>query len=95
MPHCNTSRACRAFRAVDLSDTKVTDTGLQHLSRLTQLEKLSLDRTGVTDGGLEHLQELPRLKAISLCGAIQVTDAALEYVGAVADSSIWTSAAPA
>jgi hypothetical protein len=40
-----------------LSDTQVTDTGLEHLKGLTNLERLELNRTQVTDEGVRKLQE--------------------------------------
>ena len=41
-----------------LSQTKVTDAGLEHLKGLTQLQTLSLSQTKVTDSGLESLEGL-------------------------------------
>ena len=46
---------------VDLSYTKVTDAGLEHLKGLTNLLSLNLKRTKVTDTGVKKLQHaLPR-----------------------------------
>jgi hypothetical protein len=52
-----------------LSETSITDAGLEHLKGLTQLEILDLDGTRVTDAGLEHLSRMTQLKALTLWGA--------------------------
>jgi hypothetical protein len=41
---------------LDLSDTRVSDTGLAHLKGLTQLQHLDLRDTQVTDAGITALQ---------------------------------------
>ena len=47
---------------MNLSGTKVTDAGLEHLKGLTQLQELDLTDTKVTGEGLEHLKELTNSK---------------------------------
>ena len=42
---------------LDLSDTQITDAGLQHLTGLIQLQYLYLKRTKVTDEGVKKLQQ--------------------------------------
>ena len=59
---------------VSLDDTRVTDSGLEHLKGLSGLQYLYLDNTQVTDVGLEHLKELTRLRLLHL-NDTQVTDA--------------------
>jgi uncharacterized protein YjbI with pentapeptide repeats len=64
---------------LDLSYTKVTDAGLDHLKGMVNLEKLYLRDIQVTDAGLERLQGLPNLSALRL-GGTQVTDAGLQHL---------------
>lgn len=52
--------------ALSLSDTEVTDRGLAHLSRLTNLRYLWLDDTRVTDAGLEYLKGLPDIHILGV-----------------------------
>jgi hypothetical protein len=40
-----------------LNDTKVSDTGLEHLKGLTQLQRLDLVGTKVSDAGVRKLQK--------------------------------------
>ena len=51
----------------------MTDAGLVHLKRLTQLQQLYLERTKVTDAGLEHLKGLTQLRNLDL-SQTEVTD---------------------
>ena len=62
---------------VYLQRTKVTDTGLEHLKGLSQLQSLMLDNTHVTDAGLKNLEGLSQLQSLGLDGT-NVTDAGLE-----------------
>ena len=65
---------------VDLSRSKVTDAGLEHLEGLmTKCQFLSLAVTHVTDAGLEHLKGLTNLQMLCL-RRTQVTDAGLEHL---------------
>lgn len=57
----------------------VTDAGLEHLTQLTHLRDLWLDRTQATDAGLVNLKGLTRLHQLDLRGT-QVTDAGLEHL---------------
>ena len=52
--------------SVSLKGTRVSDAGLVHLQRLTQLVELNLDNTQVSDAGLVHLQGLTQLRWLSL-----------------------------
>lgn len=52
--------------SLDLSGSKITDTGLRSLSRLQELRHLNLSGCAVSDHGLEVLRTLPRLESIDL-----------------------------
>ena len=49
-----------------LDRTPVTNDGLKHLGKLTQLERLTLKGTKISDQGLVHLRGLHRLREIDL-----------------------------
>jgi hypothetical protein len=55
----------------------LTDSDLEHIKRMTNLEELWLDCTDVTDTGLECVKGLPRLRVLNLCWT-DVTDSGLE-----------------
>jgi len=69
----------RQLQTLDLSGTKITDAGLEHLKDLPQLQTLDLSGTKVTDAGLERLQGLRQLQELGLSGT-EVTDAGLEHL---------------
>ena len=48
------------------ADTEITDQGLSHLSRLTDLEEFLIHGSRITDEGLEHLHGLTQLKRLWL-----------------------------
>jgi hypothetical protein len=54
----------------------VTDAGLKHIKRLTQLRELYLDKTKVTDAGLVNIRELTELQLLYL-GDTKITDLGL------------------
>jgi hypothetical protein len=56
---------------------RLTDRGLLQLSRLTQLQILSLEGTEITDAGLSALHEMTNLKVLDLSGTT-ITDAGLK-----------------
>lgn len=60
---------------------RITDAGLVHLKRLTNLEGLILADPGIHDAGLAHLIGLTRLRDLTL-GSTQVTDAGLKQLSA-------------
>jgi thiol-disulfide isomerase/thioredoxin/Leucine-rich repeat (LRR) protein len=51
---------------IDLSQSHVTDEGLQHVGRLIGLQGLVLSGTSITDAGINHLTGLRRLTWIGL-----------------------------
>ena len=57
-----------------LSETPVTDVGIEHLRGLTQLCELALANTRITDAGLKHLHGLAQLQWLVLHNTA-VTDA--------------------
>ena len=56
----------KRLRRLDLSRTRVTDTGLAPLKKLIQLQELYLANTEITDAGLENLLELRQLRKGSI-----------------------------
>ncbi|MCH8829091.1 MAG: hypothetical protein IID45_05890, partial [Planctomycetes bacterium] len=71
-----TNRFSRVTK-VDLSNTQITDKGLESLAGLDNLTSLDLNNTAVTDKGLEHLKTLTNLTSIDL-GDTRITDAGLK-----------------
>jgi hypothetical protein len=70
-------REVRHLRHLYLNGTAITDDGLRHIGRLTELEGLSLiESTQITDAGLEQLKGLNRLQLLDLEGT-QITDEAV------------------
>jgi hypothetical protein len=67
-------RALPTLRAINLSQTRVSDDGMQHLIGATRLEFLILDQTQISDAGLTILQELRNLRMLGVQGT-RVTDA--------------------
>jgi len=67
------------LRGLDLTDSEVTDAGLEHLKGLSGLSSLYLSGTQITDAGLEHLAELSSLEMLFLVDT-QITDAGLEHL---------------
>lgn len=63
----------------NLSNTAVTDAGLDNLRALKGLRQVYLDGTQITDAGLVHLEGLRGLQVLSL-EFTQVTDAALLHL---------------
>lgn len=62
-----------------LYDTNVTDAGLVHLKKLTQLEVLFLVNIKATDAGIKHLQGMTTLRELNLSGTA-IGDAGLKYL---------------
>jgi internalin A len=68
-----------------ISGAPITDSGLKHIAKLTELRILSLwDTRGVTDAGLVHLGALTKLQALNLYRC-SVTDAGLVHLRRMTD----------
>ncbi len=68
------SRNSLNLGGLNLSGTRVTDAGLEHIKGITSLKGLELNSTHVTDAGLEHLKGMTNLKELILTDT-QVTNA--------------------
>jgi len=78
------------LQTLDLSHSKVTDAGLEHLKGLTRLQTLALSECmKVTDAGLERLKGLTQLQTLVLTRT-QVTDAGLEHLKGLTQLERWT-----
>ena len=63
--------------------TRVTDEGLKHLARMTQLQELDLSEYPggrITDRGLEFLRHLPELRRFEMCWQRGITDAGIAHL---------------
>ena len=52
------------LQELDLNNTQVDDTGLEHIGELTHFQQLCLNGTKVTDAGLEYLEGLMQLQQL-------------------------------
>jgi hypothetical protein len=69
----------RTVIGVDLTNSRATDSDLEHLARLTALEWLRLDNTAVSGAGASHLKQLTSLHWLSLDNT-RLHDAQLEHL---------------
>ena len=58
----------------------LTDAGLEHLTKLPQVEQLHLLYNNFGDAGMEHLAKIPKLRVLDLRGCVLVTDEGLEHL---------------
>ena len=65
--------ATHEVQMLDLSNSMVTDAGVEHLKGLAELEWLDLSSTNVTNSALEHLKGLHTLQQLNLRNT-KVTD---------------------
>ncbi|VTS02487.1 Putative regulatory subunit (Fragment) OS=Gemmata sp. Wa1-1 PE=4 SV=1: LRR_6: LRR_6 [Gemmata massiliana] len=72
---------------LNLSYTRVTDSGLKELERLTHLASLHLDCTDVSDQGLRELKALTNLTELNL-RSIEVTDRGLAELKGLTNLSV-------
>jgi len=64
---------------LDLARSEITDAGLTHLTKFTNLQELNLSGTQVSGAGVVHLGKLTSLQVLDLEGT-RVTDAGLEHL---------------
>ena len=75
-------RSCAATRAcasLNLRGTDVTDTSLEYVSRLGNLQSLDISFTQISDVGMEHLAPLSQLEELNL-GGNKISGAALHVL---------------
>ncbi|HUT94967.1 MAG TPA: hypothetical protein VMY37_36250 [Thermoguttaceae bacterium] len=73
--HCWTSQQWHPAHLEELPNLQqlygsrdITDAGLEHVARMTNLQALHLDYSQVTDSGVEHLGRLKNLNHLDLTG---------------------------
>jgi hypothetical protein len=71
-----------AMVSMDLSHTRVTDSGVRLLASATALKSLRLAKTGVTDASLPLLVNFPQLESLNLYGT-QVTSEGIQQLAAL------------
>lgn len=59
---------------------RITDSGLRHLTRLSEMEVLALNGTNVSGEGLQHILNMQKLKGITFDNS-PLTDDAMQYIG--------------
>ncbi|MCH9022323.1 MAG: hypothetical protein IID32_06130, partial [Planctomycetes bacterium] len=64
---------------VNLKGSKITDSGLEHLSKLPNLTRLHLENTEISDAGLVHLKGLVNLQYLNLYKT-KVSDGGLKHL---------------
>jgi len=62
----------KQLQELELSSTRVTDAGLEHLEGLTQLKYLNLVGTAVTAAGFHHLKRLSGLQELHICAIADI-----------------------
>jgi hypothetical protein len=70
-------KAMNQFRDVDLNNSRMTNSGLEHLKNLPQLQKRHLCGTHVTDAGLHYLEGMTNLDELDISDT-KVTAAGVE-----------------
>ncbi|MBN2048373.1 MAG: hypothetical protein JW750_11060 [Anaerolineaceae bacterium] len=66
---------CSLLIYVDLTEgRRVSDVGLQHISRLTQLSALNLSACKISNQGLEYLYRMPNLEWLDLSYCTGISD---------------------
>jgi Leucine-rich repeat (LRR) protein len=69
-----TGRSCTS---INISSTRVTDAGMEHLKGLSSLKELDLSHTGVSQAGVAVLKALTGLQSLELDDT-RITDAEVE-----------------
>ncbi|KAG2764426.1 hypothetical protein PC129_g12058 [Phytophthora cactorum] len=73
---CN---GARNLKALNISNTEISDNGTSGLAKLTELRILRLDTSGITNRALANLSFLPQLERLDLFGA-NITDNGLMHL---------------
>lgn len=76
-----------ALEWINLSDTAITDQGLQHLQEMTGLRGAALGWTRVSDTGMEYLANLRHLQALTLNNT-HVSDVGMAHVARMAELEV-------
>jgi hypothetical protein len=63
---CRLLSALHGLRAINLTESKISDNGLKMLCELQSLESLAVSCTGITDSGLDELIHLIDLRELDL-----------------------------
>ena len=72
-----------SLERIDLSHTKISDVGLEHLKPLTNVRELNLHYAEyVTDSGIAHIKGWKNLERLSLRGT-KVTSRVFDHIGAL------------
>jgi len=72
-------RRLSRLQHLSVGNSFLSDTGMEHLTGLTELSDFELQNTQVTDAGLAHLIGSTNLKHLNLSGT-QVTDAGMTHL---------------
>jgi Leucine-rich repeat (LRR) protein len=71
-----------SLEILDLSQTHLTDAGLQHFRRLNKLRDLTVRRTLLTDAAVRTLQQLPALSHLNIDGTL-ISDEGRRALGSI------------
>lgn len=63
-----------------LDGIAMTNRGMEYVSKLIRLRRLSIKNVGIRDDVLKHLANLPQLETLDLSHNVKLTDAALEFL---------------
>lgn len=77
------SLATLKLRTLRITDSQITDDGIQHLTHMKSLRELDLDSKHITDQGLDRLSELQMLTQLDLEGE-HITDQGLAHLSEMA-----------
>jgi hypothetical protein len=82
------------FRRVVWLDAAAHDSVFEQLSRLPDIERLTLDAYALRDEDLSTLTALPHLRSLSIYGAPQLTDDGLKHLLAIDLRELYIAHAP-
>jgi internalin A len=78
------------LKQLQISQTEVSETGLENLAALAHLERLMLYEVPITDADLRYVKPLTTLKQLTI-GHTKITDAGLENLKVFCPSRNWNS----